>query len=123
MALPSWPAVPYRPARDSFQPIKPFLDPIATEMEGGNTRQRPRPGDNVATLGQTIMMTPAEAETFKTWVKTTLANGTARFTAQVWTGAAYVSKTCQFAKDGKPTYGAFSATRVVVAMKLLVYDF
>lgn len=123
MPLPTWPAVPYRPTRDGFQPIKPFLDPISTEMEGGNIRQRPRPGDNVASLGQTIMMTPADAETFKAWVKTTLNNGTARFTALVWTGAAYVSKTCQFAKDGKPTYAAFSSTRVTVAMKLVVYDF
>ncbi|OKO83381.1 hypothetical protein AC629_22840 [Bradyrhizobium sp. NAS80.1] len=115
--------MPYRPVRDSFQPIKPFLDPIATEMEGGNIRQRTRPGDNVGTLGQTIMMTPADAETFKAWVKTTLNNGTARFTALVWTGATYVSKTCQFAKDGKPAYGAYSASRVAVSMKLTVYDF
>jgi hypothetical protein len=123
MPLPAWPAVPYRPTRDGFQPIKPFLDPLATDMEGGNSRQRPRPGDNVGTIGQTIMMTPADAETFKAWVKTTLNNGTARFTANVWTGAAYESKTCQFIKDGKPTYGAYSSSRVSVAMKLMVYDF
>ncbi|MCK1577784.1 hypothetical protein [Bradyrhizobium sp. 174] len=69
------------------------------------------------------MMTPADAEVLKDWVKTTLGNGTARFTAQVWTGAAYVSKTCQFAKGGQPTYGAYSSTRVAVTMKLLVYNF
>lgn len=123
MPLPTWPIATYRPRRDDFQPIVPFLKPISTDMEGGNTRQRPRPGDNVGTLGQTIMMTLSEVDTFKTWVRSTLNNGTSKFTAQIWNGTAYESKTCQFTPDGKPTYAAFSATKVAVSMKLSVYDF
>ncbi|WP_027578488.1 hypothetical protein [Bradyrhizobium sp. Ai1a-2] len=122
MALPSWPAVNYRPQRDGFQPIKRFLDPLATDMEGGNTRQRPRPGDNVGTITQTINLTIAEHNIFVPWVKTTLNNGTARFTANVWLGSSYASKTCQFTKDGKPTYSPISSSHVAVTMTLRVYD-
>ncbi len=123
MPIPTWPAVPTRPRRDDFQPIVPFLKPIYTDMEGGNTRQRSRPGDNVGSLGQTFMMSPAQVEIFKEWVKTTLNNGTSRFTAPIWNGTAYVTKTCQFPPDGKPTYGAFSSTAIAVSMKLTVFDF
>ncbi|WP_454629523.1 hypothetical protein [Bradyrhizobium cenepequi] len=122
MALPSWPAVNYRPQRDGFQPIKRFLDPLATDMEGGNTRQRPRPGDNVGTITQTINLTRAEHDIFVEWVKTTLNNGTARFAANVWLGSSYVSKTCQFTKDGKPTYSPISSSHVAATMTLRVYD-
>jgi hypothetical protein len=66
-----------------------MLDPVATEMEGGNIRQRPRPGDNVGTLTQTIWISAAEHDTFVAWVKDTLGNGTGRFTANVWLGTAY----------------------------------
>ena len=45
-------------------------------MERGNTRQRPRPGDNVGIITQTIWMSVAEHDIFVNWVKTTLNNGT-----------------------------------------------
>jgi hypothetical protein len=87
MALPSWPIASFMPDPGSFQPIQRMLDPISTDMEGGNTRQRPRPGDNVGTITQTIWMSNAEHDTFVNWVKTTLNNGTARFTTNVWLGS------------------------------------
>jgi hypothetical protein len=86
MALPAWPIATYRPDPDSFQPIQRMLDPIATEMEGGNIRQRPRPGDNVGTITQTVWISAAEHDTFVAWVKGTPGNGAGRFTAQVWWG-------------------------------------
>ncbi|NEV75655.1 hypothetical protein DYI24_01165 [Rhodopseudomonas sp. BR0C11] len=121
MAIPDWPAVNYRPERPSFQPIKMALPPLTTEFEQGNERQRPRPGDNVGTVGQTIWMTLAEAEVFKSWVKNTLNLGTGRFRAKVWLGTSYEEKVCQFTRDGKPAYAPVSRSRVAVSMTLRVY--
>lgn len=121
MPLPSWPSdVPYAFQDDGGSPIQRALPPIATEMEGGNQRQRPRPGDDVSTIAQTIVMTNAQFATFTTWWKDTLNLGTARFTAPVWTGTAYVTKTCMFAPDGKPEDSFKVNDAVAVSMKLRV---
>ena len=123
MTLPSWPIATYMPEQDSFQPLQRMLDPLATAMEGGNIRQRPRPGDNVGTVTQTIWMSFAEHDTFAAWVKTTLGNGTARFTMNVWLGTAFVSKVCQFVKPGSGLqYAWMSVDKVAVTMTLRVYD-
>ena len=123
MALPSWPITSYMPDLNSFQPLQRMLDPLMTAMEGGNIRQRPRPGDNVGTITQTIWIKASEHDTFVSWVKTTLNNGTARFTMNVWLGNGYVSKTCQFVKPGSNLkYAWLSVDRVAVTMTLRVYD-
>jgi hypothetical protein len=123
MALPAWPIASYKPDPDSFQPIQRMLDPLATAMEGGNVRQRPRPGDNVGTLTQTIWISAAEHDTFVAWVKATLGNGTGRFTANVWLGTAYLNKVCQFVKPGSALkYAWLSTDKVAVTMTLRVYD-
>ncbi|MGJ4893782.1 hypothetical protein ACQR2B_06580 [Bradyrhizobium oligotrophicum] len=122
MTLPAWPIATYAPQQDSFQPIQRMRDPLATDMEGGNTRQRKRPGDNVGTLTQTVWMTMAEHDTFVDWVKMTLGNGTGRFTMNVWLGSAFVSKTCQFIKPGTQlTYAYLTTDVVAVTMSLRVY--
>jgi len=122
MSLPAWPIASYRPVPDSFRPLQRMLDPITTDMEGGNTRERPRPGDNVGTVTQTIWMSMAEHDTFVAWVKSTLNNGTARFTTNVWLGSSYVSKVCQFLKPGTTlTYAYLSPNEVAVTMTLRVY--
>ena len=123
MTLPTWPITTYAPQQDSFKPLQRMLDPIATDMEGGNTRQRPRPGDNVGTIGQTIWVSLADHDTLVNWIKTTLNNGTARFTMPVWLGSAFVSKTVQFLKPGTGlTYGYVSTDIVAVSMTLRVYN-
>jgi hypothetical protein len=123
MTLPTWPISTYAPQQDSFSPIQRALDPLSTDFEGGNTRERSRPGDNIGSLTQTIWMTMAEHNTFVTWVKSTLNNGTARFTVMVWLGSSFVSKTCQFIKPGSNlTYGYISTDVVAVTMTLRVYD-
>lgn len=122
MTLAAWPIATYAPQKDSFQPIQRALDPISTDFEGGNTRERPRPGDNVGTLRQTIWMTLAEHDTFVAWVLSTLNNGTARFTMNVWMGSSFVVKTCQFIKPGTTlTYAYISTDIVAVSMTLRVY--
>lgn len=86
---------------DSWSNPDMYLDPLETDMEGGNKRLRSRPGDNVQRLQFEILFTYAQLATFKTFVLTTLGNGTSRFDMSVWTGAAYETKTVQFAS--KPT--------------------
>ena len=123
MPLPAWPVATFRPQWDSLQPLQRMLDPITTDMEGGNTRQRPRPGDNVGTIGQTIEMSYAEHDTLVAWVKGTLGNGTGRFTMDVWLGSAYANKVCQFIKPGTNLrYAYVGPDRVAVSMSLRVYD-
>ena len=123
MPLPFWPIASSQPVPDSFAPMRRMLDPISTDMEGGKTRERPRPGDNVGTITQTIWMSMAEHDTFVDWVKTTLNNGTARFTTNVWLGSSYVNKVCQFIQPGtKLTYAYLSVDRVAATMTLRVYD-
>lgn len=123
MSLPAWPIATYVPQQDSFQPIQRSLDPLSTDFEGGNTRERSRPGDNVGMLKQTIWMTMAEHDTFVAWVLATLNNGTARFTANVWMGSSFLVKTCQFIKPGTTlTYAYVSTDVVAVTMTLRVYD-
>ena len=57
------------------------------------------------------------------WVKTTLNNGTARFTTNVWLGSSYVNKVCQFMNPGtKLTYACISVDKVGATMILRVYD-
>ena len=56
-------------------------------------------------------------------MKTTLNNGTARFTTNVWLGSSYVNKVCQFIQPGtKLTYAYLSVDKVAVTMTLRVYD-
>jgi hypothetical protein len=123
MALPAWPIANSVILRDGFS-LQRMLDPIMTDMEGGNTRQRPRPGDNVGTITQTVRMSLADYDTFVDWVKTTLNNGTARFTTDVWLGTALANKVCQFIQPGtKLTYDPAGLVDAVdVTMTLRVYD-
>jgi hypothetical protein len=122
MALPAWPIANAIIVQDGFS-LQRMLDPISTDMEGGNTRERPRPGDNVGTITQKVRMSPADYDAFVAWVKTTLNNGTARFTMDVWLGASLANKVCQFIKPGTGlTYQWVGPDAIDVAMTLRVYD-
>ena len=123
MALPAWPIANSVILQDGFS-LQRMLDPISTDMEGGNTRQRPRPGDNVGTITQKVRMAPADYDAFVAWVKTTLNNGTARFTADVWLGTPpLVNKVCQFIQPGtKLTYAWAGPDAIDVTMTLRIYD-
>lgn len=123
MPLPTWPVdVPHVPRLDDIQPIQRVLDPIVTDMEGGNQRQRSRPGDDIGILPYTLRMTIAQFETFTTWWRTTLNNGTARFTADVFVGTGCVTKTCQFTNDGRPKDQYIGSDTIIVSMQLRVYN-
>jgi hypothetical protein len=123
MPLPSWPVASFRPLEESANPLQRMLDPLATDMEGGNIRQRPRPGDNVGSTTQTILMPLAEYDVFVEWVKTTLNNGTARFRMDVWLGTGFANKVCQFIKPGSTLTAKYMPTdAVAVTMTLRIYD-
>ncbi|MGJ5036598.1 hypothetical protein ACQR13_21030 [Bradyrhizobium sp. HKCCYLRH3059] len=121
MTVPAWPdGVRYAPDLNSVPEISRFLPPLETEMGGGNTRRRARPGDNVGAISQTIVMPRAEFAIFVDWVKTTLNNGTSRFSMPVWLGNGFEVKVCQFTKGGlteKPT----GTRSVAVTMSLRIY--
>lgn len=120
MAIPAWPdGVPYRPDMNSEQPVPRYLDPIKTDMEGGNQRQRARPGDNVGMVSYTVRMTKAQFATFDDWRKNTIGGGSGRFSVPVWMGAAFVTKVCQF--SSVPKDKAVGTARVDVAIALRVY--
>jgi hypothetical protein len=119
MPLPAWPStVPFKPRRTEWSMPQPFLPPLATEMDGGNTRLRSRPGDNVAIVQQIIRMSVSEFNTFDAFVRGTLNNGTSRFTGNVWLGSAYANKTLQFAEPPQPQA---AGQKIPVAMKIRVY--
>jgi hypothetical protein len=100
-----------------------MLEPISTDFEGGNTRERSRPGDNIGTLNQTIRISMADHDTLVAWIKDTIGNGTGRFTMNVWLGSAFASKVCQFVKGGGGVkYSYVGITTVDVSMTLRVYD-
>jgi hypothetical protein len=84
MPLPAWPIANPIILQDCFS-LQRMLDPNQTDMWGGNTRERPRPGDNVATITQTVRMYPADYDKFFDWVKNTLNN----FPTNVWLGSSY----------------------------------
>jgi hypothetical protein len=122
MPLPAWPIANSIIMQDGFS-LQRMLDPISTDMEGGNTRERPRPGDNIATITQTVRMYPADYNAFVDWMKNTLNNGTARFTMDVWLGTALANKVCQFIKPGTGLRYDYAGPDVVdVTMTLRVYD-
>ena len=100
MPIPSWPSVPYQPLANSCK-RDPLLPPIRTEMEGGNVRQRRRPGDSVSVISQTIRLTDSEFNSLESWVSASAGSGVARFTMSVWLGTSYQSKTVQFEGSGQ----------------------
>lgn len=122
MAIPTWPAgLPTEPIRDSFS-IQPWgPSPIVTEMEGGNTRVRRRPGDDVQLVSQTLRMTADQIAMFKTWFKDSIGGGSGRFSAAVWNGSAYVTRTCQFNLAQPLRYSEPAVGLTDVAMSLRVY--
>lgn len=120
MSMPIWPeGVPDVPLVDSWSCDDPWLDQLATDMDGGNKRARMIPGD-ITTHQYSIMMTPAQFDTFNTWARVTLRKGTLRFTGRYWNGKQMVSgATMQLAM--KPKSGT-QQTKVIVQMATWVYN-
>jgi hypothetical protein len=99
MTLPAWPIANTILLQEGYD-LQRMRDPLETDMEGGNSRSRSRPGDNVGTLTQKVRLYPADYDAVVEWVKTTLNNGTSRFTMDVWLGTSTANKVCKFVKPG-----------------------
>lgn len=104
---------------ESWSEPQPFVPPQSADMEGGNTRLRSLPGDNVAQRQFDILFPLADFATFETYVKTTLGNGSARFVMSVWNGTAYETKTVQFVQPY--TAQAVPPKYVQVTLLLRIY--
>lgn len=123
MTIPAWPAINYKPRRDPWAQNEPYMAPIETDFEAGNTRLRQVA--SLARLGlayeiwlQTGLGEPA---TFKSFVATTLANGTSRFTMSVYQlDGTYATKTC-WLKGGTYTMVALGRD-MLVRFTLMVID-
>lgn len=87
----------YAPLIDSWKMSELNLDPLETDMNGGNKRLRGRPGDNVQRIQFGVLYTKAQWTTLFAWHRDTLFGGTSRFTMTVWLGDAFSLKTVQFA--------------------------
>ena len=118
MAYPAWPAVPYKPLMDSWGRPDMYQDPRVTDMEGSNKRMLTRPGDDIYRVSFNVMMTKAQATTFRTWVVTTLGRGTSRFSMDIWNGSAMETVVVQFA--AKPAE-ATKAPMVVFGLDVFVF--
>lgn len=122
MALPVWPVtVPNKPDR-GWQMPKPWIAPVASEMNGGNQRLRSQPGGNVAVVTYPLgMLTAEQFNTLDTFFREDLSNGASRFKMQVWLGSSFETKTVQFEGGEPPTYADAGGAFVKVTMKLRVY--
>jgi hypothetical protein len=120
MPLPAWPVdVPHQQRRQDWQIPQPFISALETEMDGGNVRLRSRPGSDVATVQWRRRLTSSQFTSFDTFVRTTISNGTSRFTMPVWLGTSYVTKTVQIVKDSLAI--AQDGLFISVSMTLRVY--
>lgn len=87
MTVNTWPAaIKYAPLESSWSK-KPFLKPITSEFDGGNVRERGRPGDEVQVIAQVV---PVDADDYTATLEPFLiANKGRRVVMPVWLGSAY----------------------------------
>lgn len=118
MTLPTWPSnVPSQP-RDGWQMPSMFLQPVATEMEGGNQRLRAKPGDNVSTLNYPLKpLSLTEWGYLETFLRTNYAS---RWTMTLFLGGSSVSKTVQL-DGGRSPMVSREGDLIHVALQLRVY--
>src|SRR4051794_36737470 len=118
MAHPTWPnGLPAYPRRGEWK-MSPTLPPIATDMEGGNTRQRARPGDNVREITQTLRFSNADYATFEAFY---LTNRNGRITMPVFIGGSgLTNKTVQIMSSLQDV--SHDGLKYSVPMKLRVYS-
>jgi hypothetical protein len=121
VTLPAWPSGLSSDTTSEWAMSEMFIPPIATDMDGGNQRLRTRPGSNVAAMSYPLQpLTEAEWDTLNSFLRDTLNNGASRFTMDVWTGAAYESKTVQL-DGGKSPQVSWRGTYVNVVLSLRVF--
>lgn len=116
MAIPVWPTgIPYMPLVDSLSG-KPYLAPIPSEMDGGNVRQRARPGDNVRVFQQAILVDNDDyADTLEPFL---LTNKATRIIMRVWRSKEYRDCLVQLSDVGDAPNG-LQQVRVSMTVRVL----
>ena len=103
MTIPVWPAtVNYKPTRESWRCEQDSEAPLSSDMNAGTTRRRNKYTLRIAKMSFDIEGNATEQAAFWTFYRSTLGNGSARFTMTVWDGAQYVSRTVAFQKGTTP---------------------
>jgi hypothetical protein len=121
MALPVWPSSVPNQATNDWKMTSLYVDPIATDMDGGNQRLRSRPGSNVAIVSYPLVpLTAQQWNDLNAFFRTTLGNGASRFTMPVFTGSTYETKTVQF-DQGKAPQVSVESIYVIVVMTLRIF--
>lgn len=121
MALPVWPStVEHRPSPASWAPAL-FSPPRATQMEGGNTRLRVKPGDPAATSKWGQEMSNGEFAAFSAFYRDLLKNGSLRFSMPVCLdGFTYETRTVQIVAGSLRTSAA-PGSGVALSFELKVF--
>jgi hypothetical protein len=123
MALPAWPAgLNYKPLLNAFRVQEATRPPVWTEFEDGPPLARRSGLSQRAKLSYAIMFrTAAEFDTFRQFHKTTLVDGSSRFTMPVHVpGSCYPTKTVMLDNG---TYSAEPMGKgFVVSCTLIVFD-
>jgi hypothetical protein len=84
MALPSWPAeLPKAPEAGTFARPELYPAPAVFEPEDGPDIERPQGQTEIERLQVSFVLTTAQYSAFKTFVKTTLVQGTSHFMMDV----------------------------------------
>lgn len=121
MAYVNWPAdVPHRPERGNWN-VKRGREALATEMEGGDTRQRRRPGDDVASMQWARGLNATQMAAFEAFIAT-VGEGAARFLMPVsFDGQNYTTRVIQIVGGaGGISYGSIGA-ETLVSFSALVF--
>lgn len=121
MTYPEWPLdLPFRPWREAWNYV-PGREALQTEMEGGDARQRRRPGDDVGSMQWGRTFTADQMAAWKSFL-VTISGGAARFLMQVPTdGANYEARVVQVVGgSGGVSYSAVGV-ETQVSFSLVVF--
>ena len=84
MAIADWPeGLPYQARRGGFAEIEPYRAAVTTEVEDGPDLMRAGAQTIIKKFTYRLRFTHAQFSTWRTFVESTLAQGTAHFTMQV----------------------------------------
>lgn len=122
MTLPAWPSgVTYRPERQGWSQ-KDGQAPASTEFQFGISRMRRTSRARLTEQQVSLFLPAVQISDFNTFIETTTAGATSRFTMSVWDGAAYVTRNVQI-KGGEGGVSRQSVgTGQRVAFTLMIED-
>lgn len=122
MTIPAWPStVPDRPVQGGLTPSDPYRPPLKTEVEDGPEILRVQSHTIISKFEYSIAMTAAQFAAWKTFVTTTLGQGTSRFTMTVGIlGSGYATKTCYI--DGGQWKASPLGSKTMVSFTLCVLN-